>query len=549
MAKRGIVQVGQSNHKTGYAYDVNDWSTGHANLWQFKQNGTTVLATQAMDSPDAKAGAPFTASLWYMIRNHLIPRNPGVDWCILPLAYGGTSFHKDWHAPHAPDYTTGGTRYLFAVAQMNAFLAAEAGNTIDVVVLQNGEEDGGDAGLNSGYYGPSYALSDHDAYTRYVVEFVAGLVADVPAASPGGVRSWPLLIGGMPPHICWGPTTPLSPNFPSGIGPAPDGADRHNSTNVPIWLACQDMPGVISNCFFVDSLNPTPATVHARQAIDGTGHVWLNASEYYIHYDQPGLQVMGHRQSKQYMRAKGLGTVITFGYTAPVAPSAPSLDLMAASDTGSSSTDNITRDTTPDLLITFVTTVTAGDILHLYDGGTELGSGHTFTSGEIGSLSFELGLSALSGGSHSLTAKHESAGLLSPASAALVITIDITPATITTPATADVNEGTVLSIALTANKTVTWTETADVGNNFEISGTTLRWTANGTKAYTGVVDAYSCQVTATDVSGNVANKSITVTVLQVAAATTRNFGAEGVGITVTIGSREFGADGIGFVES
>jgi hypothetical protein len=284
-------------------------------LYQFKINGTTVLANNPLDNPSSIAGRPMTASVYYMVRDYLIPRNPGVDYCILPLAVGGTSFHKDWHAPHAPDYATGATQYLNAVAQMNAFLAAEAGNTIDVVILQNGEEDSGDAGANSGYYGPSYALSDHDAYTRYVVEFIAGLVADVPAASPGGVRGWPFLIGGMPPHICWAPATPVLPNYPSGIGPSADGGDHHVSISIPIWQACQDMPGIISNCGFVDSLNPTVVPVHSQQAIDGTGHVWLNASEYYVHYSQAGLREMGHRMFLQYMRLKGLGAPITLRWS------------------------------------------------------------------------------------------------------------------------------------------------------------------------------------------------------------------------------------------
>ena len=229
-------------------------------------------------------------------------------------------------------------------------------------------------------------------------------------------------------------------------------------------------------------------------------------------------------------------------------PGAPTLDLAAASDTGSSSTDDITTDTTPDIVITFTVALVTGDIIHLLDGASELVA-HTVTALEAGSSTIELtAISPLAGGAHSLTATHERGGLTSPVSAALVFTVDLTAPTITTPSTANVNEGVALAIALTANETVTWTETLDTGNHFEISGATLRWTSNGTKAFTGVVDAYSCEVTATDVVGNASSATITVTVLDVAGLT-RDFGAEGIGISVTTGSREWSAEGVSFVES
>jgi hypothetical protein len=443
MAKRGIVMVGQSNHKTGYAYNRDDWSRGDPRMYQFKQDGTTVLATQAMDTPGSWADKPFTASLWYLVRDYLIPRNPGVDYCIVPVAAGGSTFPGGWHAPHPPDYATGGTNYLFAVAQMNAFLAAEVGNTIDVVILQNGEDDTNAASSNLGYYGGSYGLSDYAAYTRYVVEFVAGIQADVPGGNSGGVRTWPLLIGAMPPDIVYSPTFPILPNYPSGIGVSADGTAHNNSAAIPIWEACRDMPGVISNCGFVDPLNPVKISVHAGTATDGTGHVWLNSTEYWIHYDQPGLQEMGHRQFKQYMKLKGIGTVITVA-------------LGEATDT--------------------------------------------------------------------------------------------TAPTITTPSTANVDEGVVLAIALTASEAVTWTLTSG-GSNFEISGTTLRWLGNGTKAWTGVVDAYVAQVRATDTASNFTDKTITVTVQKVVASTARSFSAEGISITGTTGAREWSAEGVSFVES
>ena len=60
--------------------------------------------------------------------------------------------------------------------------------------------------------------------------------------------------------------------------------------------------------------------------------------------------------------------------TGPGAPSTP--DLTAASDSGSSSTDNITNNNTP----TFVGTTDAGSLVKLYDGAALVGSG-TATGG------------------------------------------------------------------------------------------------------------------------------------------------------------------------
>jgi hypothetical protein len=479
-----------------------------------------------------------------------------VDFCILPQSVGGSGFHSFWHAPHPPDYATGGSLYETTITQINAFLAAEVGNTIDLVILQNGEQETGDAGLNLGYYGGSYGLTDKQAYTRYVTE----MIADMAARVTGG-RTWPFLIGSVPPDLTYGPET---------IGPSACGHDHHGSQYIPIFEAQKEMPAYVTNSGYIDALYPTKAMYHTGVKTqgsdttttgpapdytvtfvpDGLPDIIVNGSQYFIHYSQAAFYLIAHRAFKQYMRLKGYGTPITLAYTAAVVvtPEAPSLDLATASDTGSSSTDDITTDTTPDIIVTFVTTVLEGDIIRLRDGVTELVA-HTITAGEIGSLSLALGLSPLSGGAHSLTARHERGAGLSPYSAVLTLTVDVTGPTITTPATANVNEGVALAIALTADEAVTWTLTSGAAD-FEISGTTLRWLGNGTKTFTGVVDAYAAQVTATDAASNATNKNITVTVLDVVVGgTTRSFGAEGVGVTVTIGGREFGAEGLGIVES
>lgn len=96
---------------------------------------------------------------------------------------------------------------------------------------------------------------------------------------------------------------------------------------------------------------------------------------------------------------------------------------------------------------------------------------------------------------------------------------DVTAPTITSSATVNNNEGTVLAHTLTADETIyTWTITGGVDSTeFEIAGTTLRWLSNGTKDYetptdSGTNNVYDVQVTATDYAGNATNQSIAVTV-------------------------------------
>ena len=146
--------------------------------------------------------------------------------------------------------------------------------------------------------------------------------------------------------------------------------------------------------------------------------------------------------------------------TAPSAPSVPDLD--ATSDTGSSSTDNLTSDTTP-----------------LLTGTAEAGSTVSLTSDQSGAIgtgtagggSFSIVSSALSQATHQITATAtDVAGNVSPASAALSITIDsANPAAPSTPdldATSDT--GSSSTDNLTSDTTPLLTGTAEAGSTVEL---------------------------------------------------------------------------------
>ena len=126
--------------------------------------------------------------------------------------------------------------------------------------------------------------------------------------------------------------------------------------------------------------------------------------------------------------------------SAPPAPSTPA--LTAASDTGSSSTDRITKATTP----TVTGTAQAGSTVTIYDGGTAVGSG-TATGGN-----YSITTSTLSQGTHSLTAKAANAGGTSAASGTLSVTIDTTAPVVTV--TALVSGGSTSKITASGTGTV-----------------------------------------------------------------------------------------------
>ena len=112
--------------------------------------------------------------------------------------------------------------------------------------------------------------------------------------------------------------------------------------------------------------------------------------------------------------------------TPPAAPVAP--DLLAASDSGSSAIDNITRETLP----TFAGSAgTGGDTVKLYAGGVEIASSLVGSDG-----SWQLAPSnALADGAHDITAKYiDAAGNASAASSALSVTIDTVAPTLVSPA-------------------------------------------------------------------------------------------------------------------
>lgn len=208
----------------------------------------------------------------------------------------------------------------------------------------------------------------------------------------------------------------------------------------------------------------------------------------------------------------------------PLAPGALTIVRMtAATDSGSSNSDAITFNTSPAFQIDLpagygdARDATAGDVVRYYFDSVSQGT-YTLLSGDISGGSWNFGASALSDSVRALTARLERGARIGPLSNSYSFTVDTTAPTISTSSSAIVAENTALAVTLAANETVTWSISGGADQaKFEISGTTLRFAANGTKNYESPDDAdtnntYVVQVTATDLAGNATNKTITVTV-------------------------------------
>ncbi|MBD1581572.1 tandem-95 repeat protein [Pseudoalteromonas sp. S16_S37] len=212
-------------------------------------------------------------------------------------------------------------------------------------------------------------------------------------------------------------------------------------------------------------------------------------------------------------------TITVNDNVAPNAPSTPDLD--SGSDSGASSTDNITNDATP----TFSGTAESGSTVTLYSdqvggGATSIGSA-TATGGN-----WQITTSTLASGvAHSITAKAtDSANNTSASSSALSVTIDTTaPTTPSTPdLTAASDSGSSSTDNLTNDTTPTFTGTATTGDTItlisNVDGSIGSVVASGgawsiTPSTAIASGAHSIFARATDTAGNTTDSaSLSVTI-------------------------------------
>lgn len=157
--------------------------------------------------------------------------------------------------------------------------------------------------------------------------------------------------------------------------------------------------------------------------------------------------------------------ILTVDTQAPLAPLA--LALAAGSDTGTSTTDNITNVTTP--TVTGTAELNSSVTLFDTDGTTSLGT----ATADATTGAWSITTSTLAQGVHSLTAKAtDKAGNIGVASTALSITIDTTA-----PTVAITSDLALLKAGQTA--TITFTFSEDPSTSFTWNGTTGSVTVTG----------------------------------------------------------------------
>jgi hypothetical protein len=207
----------------------------------------------------------------------------------------------------------------------------------------------------------------------------------------------------------------------------------------------------------------------------------------------------------------GSNKAIIIDTTSPAAPSTP--DMTSGTDSGASSSDDITNDTTP----TFTGTAESGSTVTLYDtdGTTVLGTG-TATGGN-----WSITSSALSAGSHTLTAKAADAvSNVSTASTGLSITVDNSSPTglgldnTTITSSAATSTSTIATLSATDAQAITYSLSVGNGTNdadnasFTIAGSSLK--VGGASLSAGT---YRIYFAATDAAGNAAYLPVALTVV------------------------------------
>jgi DNA-binding transcriptional regulator YdaS (Cro superfamily) len=176
------------------------------------------------------------------------------------------------------------------------------------------------------------------------------------------------------------------------------------------------------------------------------------------------------------------------------APAVSTPDLLAGSDSGSSSTDNLTNDTTP----TFTGTAEAGSAVSLLRDGIEVASGTADGAGAW-TLTDNTGFS--SDGPYAYTSiATDAAGNVSAASSALLVTIDTAaPDTLITAGPAEGSSTNTLPVSFS------FVASPSAGDTFECKIDLVAFAAcSSPKAYsTLTLGAHTFQVRASDAAGNV----------------------------------------------
>ncbi|WP_323145091.1 Ig-like domain-containing protein [Massilia phyllosphaerae] len=282
-----------------------------------------------------------------------------------------------------------------------------------------------------------------------------------------------------------------------------------------------------------------------------------------LNWDGVTLSGSNVLQLKVVDKAGNDGSVASQAYaldtTPPATPSRPAMS--AASDTGSSASDGITRNMTP----TFSGSAEAGSTVAVYADSVLLGT--TVASGGAWTFATPAG-AALADGSHTITARAtDVAGNMSNISSVLVVSIDTAAPTglalaADSAATQAAGSGATLTTLVANDNTSTAAQISYqlVQGDGTNDADNARFTLQGNELHVGnsalTAGNYHLYVSATDLAGNVVNQALAFTVMDAPSVTSvvRTGGAAGgvdhaaasVQYTVTFSQPVTGVDGSDF---
>ncbi len=272
-------------------------------------------------------------------------------------------------------------------------------------------------------------------------------------------------------------------------------------TPITVQLSAQDAE---SNAFFFDATKPSGETVNYTINVNNTtGLVTITPPAGFAGTFNISMGVRG-TTSTTTADQFDLQTVLV-----TVTPQAPTgVDLAAVSDSGASSTDNITDSTSLDFQ---VSGLTVGSTVKLMKGNTVLAQG--VANATTMTLTVANANTALGEGASSITATQTVNGQVSPASTALSVTYDSVNPTFTSTAPTAALVGFNLNYNAQTNEEggttgLTYSLTnAPSGATINTTTGIITWTPTAAQA-----GAQSFTVVATDAAGNAATLPVSLTV-------------------------------------
>ncbi len=395
---------------------------GHANVivsgsnitWSYQDtglvSGTTYTYSAVVEDASNNAVSP-NSNDYVITIDTTLPAAPGID--LLAASDSGTS---------ATDDKTNDTTPTLRVTLNGAGTTAPVSG--DVVTLFEGVNSVGTATLNSTDITAGYVDITSSTRSQGSLSFTAK-VTDAASNVSTASTALPVTLDTTAPSISTASVsgTGLTLTYTeAGVGMA---ATAPSASDFSVSKGSGNTAVAVS-AVAVDTSNKTVTLTLGSAILNTDSNVLVNYT--------PGSNKVQDIAGNE---ALGLvnGSVIN-GSTDTTAPAAPGIDLLAASDSGTSATDDKTNDTTPTLRVTLngagTTAPVSGDVVTLFEGVNSVGTA-TLNSTDITAGYVDITSSTRSQGSLSFTAKvTDAASNVSTASTALPVTLDTTAPSIST---------------------------------------------------------------------------------------------------------------------